>query len=192
MNAENLSKVISPNIYPCDNTSLDIEKLTKTVKFMIENYDIVFRPIKTEINKLYKDGETERLKRLKFESKMLQGSLNDRDISVSRLFESTKENSVVLTLIDILRQGEAEIEEGKKVYKRWVVLKSKTMMLFKEKGQAKAEIVIPLLECFVTETMKGTVINISLNEKHYYSITFINNHKKWVKLIKSCLKPDSK
>ncbi|EAL44199.2 hypothetical protein KM1_176620 [Entamoeba histolytica HM-3:IMSS] len=66
---------------------------------------------------------------------MLQDSLSDRDTYVSCLFESTKENSIIHpnAYFNILKQGEAEIEEGKKTYKRWIGLKNKIMMLFKEK-----------------------------------------------------------
>ncbi|ELP90026.1 hypothetical protein EIN_403600 [Entamoeba invadens IP1] len=191
MTAENLSKVIAPNIYPVETGTFDVEKLTGTVKHMIEAYDTVFGTIKTNLEELYKSGEEERKKRAKFESKMMQGSMSDRDISVSSLFDASKEDSVVLTLIDILRQGEATVEEGKKTYTRWVVLKRKCMMFFKELGQAKAEIVIPLSTCFVSEALQGTVLNLSLNEKHFYTLQFKDNHQKWAKLVKSCMKPET-
>ncbi|KAL7717076.1 Rho/RAC guanine nucleotide exchange factor [Entamoeba marina] len=188
MTSENLSKVISPNIYPADNTSFDIEKLTRTITYMINNYLDVFEEIQHEMNQLYQNGVEERMKREKMENLILQASTTEKDIPISSNFQASNENSVVLTLIDILRQGSAELIEGKKTSKRWIVLKRKCLMIFKELGQSKTENVIPLSSCFMTESDNNSVMNLSLGDKYFYSFVFLDNQKKWVKLVKSAMK----
>ncbi|KAL7716602.1 Rho-GAP domain-containing protein [Entamoeba marina] len=125
----------------------------------------------------YQAGREERAKR----------STSDRDISISSMFEVSKEDSVVLTLIDILRQGPAQLDDGKKRGRRWIVLKRKCLMIFKELGQSKPESVIPLSSCFMTESDNNTVMNLSLGDKYFYSLTFEENQKKWYAINKECI-----
>ncbi|ELP93189.1 hypothetical protein EIN_054840 [Entamoeba invadens IP1] len=184
MNPENLSKVMSPNVYPSiDFVGLDVEKMTRTVIVMISNYDVIFKNAHLKVEKKLSEAKKE-ADHLRDVQKEMNSQTGFNAVPVSKLVEGTiDDKSVVLTLKDIIKQGDADILEGKKWNRRWVVLKKNCLMIFKSAGEGQTMVVIQLKGAQIgidTKTERECVV--IKKEKQSMTILF-ENQKEWIEAL---------
>ncbi|KAL7714979.1 T-cell activation Rho GTPase activating protein [Entamoeba marina] len=189
MTADNLAKVISPNMYPDDDDhGMNIEKMTSTIHFMIEHYDEVFRHFK-EITQQKIEKELFEIDHQKEIEKSLQSSKVLNEIKVSSLVSDQKDDkSVVLTLKDILRQGDVDMLEGKKWNRKWIVVKKNCLMIFKSIGEGQTQMVLPFKNLSMSFDTKMDKKCIVLKvDKHTVALVF-DDINGWSTLFRSLLK----
>ena len=162
MDAENIAKLIAPNVYPDEeNAQFDLERLTRTIKFMIKNYPKVFSETISYLEGLYKEGEATR--QTKKETEDIINSCDDiEETPVSEALQYENTDKVELTLKDIVKQGEVEVIDNGQFKKRWFVLKKNSLLIFNNKNINEA----PLSLFF----MKGS--KIKKDKLHATSISF--------------------
>ncbi|EKE37877.1 hypothetical protein ENUP19_0047G0194 [Entamoeba nuttalli] len=167
MGSDNLAKVISPNIYIDEGIVFDIEKLTRTVRFMIENYEEIFKKIRNEMIEHINKGN-ELSKQIEAIENQMNMTKYNEELSSSYLKDKKGISTKGITLKDVLMQSEVELYENKKNIKRWLVI-CKTELIFKKNMEDFESLIqLPLI---------GLTINI--NEKTQLkngsrSVTLVN------------------
>ncbi|KAL7712385.1 Rho-GAP domain-containing protein [Entamoeba marina] len=130
MGSSNLSKVISPNIYEDDGSVYDFEKLTATVTYMIDNYEVIFEPIRSHYQEIFKENDSQNEEIQSMEKEMELTKYND--IKASSVIRNDENfNPKNLLLKDVIHQCEIECVESKKTTKRWLIV-TKTMLVEKK------------------------------------------------------------
>ncbi|BFU21622.1 rhogap domain containing protein [Entamoeba histolytica] len=186
MTADNLAKVICPNIYEEDEDfGMNIEKLTRTAIVMIQRYDEIFGEFRSSFEKKIQDGMQEINHQKELEAK-IQSEDGFKEIPVSKLVEGHQDDkTVVLTLKDIIKQGDVEMLEGKKWGKKWVVMKKNCLMIFRNMGEGQTLMVLPFKNMIVaTETKMNRECIILRVDKQSVTLYF-EDPNEWLQFLSS-------
>lgn len=185
MTASNLALVIAPNVYEEDDShALDLESNTRAVTAMIEHYDEIFGTIHDSLNKKIEEGAKEVSAQKELQCALNKQIGNYKPVLVSSLVTSSQDdNTVVLTLKDIVKQEMVEMLEGKRWTNKWVVLKRNCLMVFRNIGEGQTLMVLPLKTMTVaTETKMDKECILLRADKQSVTLHFENNEE-WLKLL---------